>query len=149
MTDSRQHRTTRTERVQVAAIVLALALGLVGSALMASVAHAATPKRYWGTVADGALTWVAPPDGAATIGAGSSTTLPRCATEVDVWTVTRGGQSYYRLRQGIDRVGLRHHVRQYGFETARHRVLAGYVPVNREVFNFRSRGNVRAYWWCD
>lgn len=118
--------------MKTAAVVAAAAL-LAG----ANAAAAPAPQPYG--PAPASLTWRLPPDGMRTVQAGEVTTLPRCATEIDVWI----GRSRLRQRRG------------HAFTLANGRLaLAGYVPVNRDLFTWtasvdgRRVRSYRVYWWC-
>ena len=88
-----------------------------------------------------AAPWRMHPDGCATLRPGGSLTLPRAATEVDIWSA----DGRVHLRQTRDRYPGDAACPQWAFG-GRGGYAAGWVTCNRDVFGYGRRA-LRVYWW--
>jgi hypothetical protein len=114
--------------------VLAVVLALAGSGFAVE----------QGSARASAIGWNAPPDGQKRIPPNGVVTLPRCATEVDVWIKRSAHADRPSVR--LSQWTVRGHGSAFGLRRAD--PFVGYVSVNRDAVNLTERRNLVVYWWC-
>lgn len=85
--------------------------------------------------------WTVSPAGCFALRPGAVRTLPRAATELDLWA----NRDRIHLRQYLDPVGVAYGIEEWAF-VAGLAYVAGYDPVNRDIYNY-GRRTLTVYYW--